>query len=78
MDIDLPVLEFDVQKWADEALKTIKGLSREWGFALLNAAVLTKDQKGRHYIKETSDIEGYLTESPICPQKSGVMRSRTR
>jgi uncharacterized membrane protein len=56
-DIELIVLVFNEVKGADQALKTIKQLSKEWGFVTLNTAVLIKDQKGDIRIKESADVD---------------------
>jgi len=56
--VQLIVAAFKDEKSAGEALKALKEASRQKLIRIENAAVLTKDAKGKLHIKETHDMGG--------------------
>jgi uncharacterized membrane protein len=56
--VQLIVAAFKDEKAAGEALKALKEASRQKLIKIENAAVLTKDAKGKLHIKETHDMGG--------------------
>jgi uncharacterized membrane protein len=56
--VQLIVAAFNDEKTAKEALKALKQAQKEKLIKIDNAAVLSKDEKGKLHIKETADMGG--------------------
>lgn len=54
--VELIVAAFQEQGKAEEVLKVLKQLQKEDIIFLVNAAVMTKDEKGKVSVKETQDV----------------------
>lgn len=54
--VELIVAAFNEKNKAEEVLKTLKQLEKEEIIFLVNAAVMTKDDKGKVSLKETQDV----------------------
>ena len=54
--LELIVAAFNGEQKAGEVLKTLKQLQKEEIVFLVNAAVMTKDEKGKVSLKETQDV----------------------
>jgi uncharacterized membrane protein len=54
--VELIVAAFKEEHKAEEVLKTLKGLEKEEIIFLVNAAVMTKNEKGKVSLKETQDV----------------------
>ena len=54
--VELIVAAFKEEDKAAEVLKTLKQLEKDQVIFLVNAAVMTKDEKGKTSIKETQDV----------------------
>ena len=57
MNIELIVLAFDETEKAEESLKILQQLEKESFIEVVNAAVLTKDEKGKTAVYETADVD---------------------
>ena len=55
--VELIVAAFQDEEKADQALKNLKQLAKEDVIMLVNAAVMTKDDKGKVTLKETQDVD---------------------
>ena len=56
--IELIVAAFGEESKAGEALESLRQLEKDETIALINAAVMVKDEKGKISIKETQDVRG--------------------
>jgi uncharacterized membrane protein len=54
--VELVVAAFTNEEKAEEVLKSLKNLQKEKVIFLVNAAVMTKDDKGKVSMKETQDV----------------------
>jgi uncharacterized membrane protein len=54
--VELIVAAFNDDKKAAEVLKQLRSLEKENVILLVNAAIMTKDEKGKVSIKETDDV----------------------
>ncbi len=54
--VEMIIAAFDDEEKAELVLKDLKKLEKENVFKLINAAVLTKDHKGKASFKETQDV----------------------
>jgi uncharacterized membrane protein len=55
--VELIIAAFNEQNKAGEALKTLRELEKQQVIWLVNAAIMTKDAKGKVSIKETQDVD---------------------
>ena len=55
--VELIIAAFQDEEKAKEALKNLKQLAKEDVINLVNAAVMTKDEKGKVSLKETQDVD---------------------
>ncbi len=55
--VELIVAAFNEEGKAKEALDTLKALAKEDIIMIVNAAVMTKDEKGKVSLKETEDVD---------------------
>ncbi len=56
--IEAVVAAFDSENGAADALHDLKELTKEKVISIQNAAVLSKDDKGKLHVKETADMSG--------------------
>jgi uncharacterized membrane protein len=55
--VEFVVAAFNDQQKAGEVLKSMKELEKEGVILLMNAAIMTKDAKGKISVKETKDVD---------------------
>ncbi len=56
--LELVVAAFDNEKKAEEALNQLKEFEKQQIIQISNAAVLSKNAKGKFFIRETQDVDG--------------------